>query len=104
MLHQKSALAHASLLIRSYLAICQISVVPYPPYSTDLVPAGFFLFPQLKTTSKGRSLQTIEEVQENTRELRVITESAFQEVFQEWKTGWKRCIASRGDYIEDGSA
>jgi len=97
--------AHPSLLIRSYLAKHQTSIVPHPPYSPDLVPADFFLFPKLKTTLKGRRFQTIEEIQENAiRELRAITESAFQEAFQQWKKRWERCIASRGDYFEGGSA
>ena len=51
MLHHDNAPAHASL-IRSYLAKHQTSVVPQPPYSPDLAPANFFLFPKLKTTLK----------------------------------------------------
>jgi transposase len=79
--------------------------VPHPPYSSDLVPADFFLFPKLKTTLKRRRFQTIEEIQENTiRELRAITESAFQEVFQQWKIRWERRIASTGDFFEGDSA
>ena len=101
MLHNDNAPAHASLLIRSYLAKHQISFVPHPPYSPDLAPADFFLFPKLKTNLKGHSFQTIEEIQENAiRELRAIKESAFQETFQQWKKHWERCIASRGDYSE----
>ena len=38
------------------------------------------------------------------KELHAITESAFQEAFQQWKKGWERCIASRGDYFEGDSA
>jgi ABC-type polar amino acid transport system ATPase subunit len=45
------------------------------------------------------------EIHENAiRELRTITESAFQEAFQQWKKRWERCIASRGDYFEGDSA
>jgi hypothetical protein len=63
------------------------------PYSPD-----FFLFPKLKSTFKGHCLQTTEEIQENAiRELHTITESAFQEAFQQWKKRWERCIASRVD-------
>jgi len=65
MLHHDSARAHMSLLIRSYLAKHRTSIVPCPPYSPDLTPADFFLFPKLKTTLKGRYFQTIEEIQEN---------------------------------------
>jgi len=102
MLHHDNAPAHASLLIRSYLAIHQESVVPHPPY---LAPADFLLFPKLKTTLKGCRFQTTEEIKEYAlRELLAITQSAFQEAFQQWKKRWKRYIASRGDYFEGGSA
>jgi len=50
MLHHDNAPAHASLLIRSYLAKHHTSVVPHPPYSPDLAPSDIFLFPKLKTT------------------------------------------------------
>jgi len=105
MLHHDNAPADASLLIRSYLAKHQTFVVPHPPYSLDLAPAEFFLFPELKTTLKRRNFKTIEEIQENViRELRAIIESAFQEAFQQWKKRWERCITSRGDYFEGDSA
>ena len=75
------------------------------PYSPDLAPADFFLFPKLKTTLKGRRFQTIQEIQENAiRELRAVTGSMFQEAFQQRKKRWKQCIASRGDYFEGDSA
>jgi hypothetical protein len=45
------------------------------------------------------------EIQENViRELRAITESAFQKAFQQCKKRWERFIASRGDNIEGDSA
>jgi len=84
------------LLIRGYLAKHETSIVP---------PADFFLFPKLKTNLKGRCFQTAEEMQENAiRELRAITESVFQEAFQQWKKRWERCIASRQDYFEGDNA
>jgi transposase len=104
-LHHDSAPAHAPLLISSNLAKHQTSVVPHPPYSPDLAPADFFLFPKLKTTLKGRLFQTTEEIQDNAiRELRVITDSAFQEAFQQCKKHWKLCIANREDYSEGDRA
>ena len=63
MLHQDNAPAHESLLIHSYLAKHQISVVPYSPYSPDLAPADFFFFLILKATLKGRRFQTTEQIQ-----------------------------------------
>jgi len=53
---------------------------------------------------KGHRFQTIEEIQENViRELRAITESAFQEAFQQWNKR-EQFIAIRGDYFEGDSA
>jgi hypothetical protein len=50
---------------------------------------------------KRRLFQTTEEIQENAiRELRVITERAFQEAFYEWKKRWERCTTGRGDYFK----
>jgi len=84
MLHHDNAPAHVLLLIRSYLAKHQTSIVPHPPYSPDLVQADFFLFPKLKTTLKGHHFKTIKKIQENAiTELHAITVSAFQEAFQQ---------------------
>jgi hypothetical protein len=54
---------------------------------------------------KVRSFFEHVEIQENAvRELRAITESAFQEAFQQCKKRWEQYIASRGDYFEGDSA
>jgi len=65
MLHHDNALAHAPLLIREFLTKQDMIVEPQPPYSPDLAPADFFLFPKLKSTLKGHRFQTIEEIKEN---------------------------------------
>jgi len=84
MLHYDNVLAHASLLICSYLAKYQPSIVPHPPYSRDSAPADFLLFPKLETTLKGRCFQTIEEIWDNAiRGLHTTTESALHEAFQQ---------------------
>jgi hypothetical protein len=55
---------------------------------------------ELNTCITVRRISDKEEIQENAiRELRGITESAFQEAFQQWNKRWERCFASRGDYF-----
>ena len=34
--------------------------MPQPPYALDLAQAGFFLFPKLRTSIKGKRFATIE--------------------------------------------
>jgi hypothetical protein len=43
---------------------------------------GFFLFPKLKSSLKGRRFQTVEETEKNsTRDLRPIPQNTFQDAF-----------------------
>ena len=65
-LYQDNMSAHASRLLQGFLAKHQITQVAQPPYSPDLVPCNFWLFPKLKSPLKGKRFQTISEIQENT--------------------------------------
>lgn len=100
-LHHNNAPSHSSLLVSQFLAGNEIAVLPHPPYSPDLAPADFFLFPKLKTTLKGRRFQSVDEIQQNSqRQLRTISQNEFQGAFQQWQKRWERCVASRGEYFE----
>jgi transposase len=81
------------------------TVLPQPPYSPDLAPADFFLFPKLKSTLKGRLFESIEAIKTNSlAHLRSISKTAFQECFRTLKKRWQRCIQSRGEYSEGDKA
>jgi transposase len=93
--------AHSSFLVRGFLAKHATTVLPQPPYSPDLAPADFFLFPKLKTTLKGHRFESIEVIKTNLlAKLRSIPTKAFQEGFRTLKKRWQRCIQSRGEYSE----
>ena len=57
---------HASCLRQSVLVKHQITQVTQTPYSPDLVPCDFWLFPKLKSPLKGKRFHTVNEIQENT--------------------------------------
>jgi histone-lysine N-methyltransferase SETMAR len=46
-LHHDNAPAHTSL-VRQFLASTKVTFIPHPPYSLDLAPCDFFLFPKMK--------------------------------------------------------
>ena len=48
LLHHDNGSAHAALLNRWFLTDNNMTVVPHPPYSPDVAPSDFFLFPKLK--------------------------------------------------------
>jgi hypothetical protein len=52
-LHHDNAPAHSSQLIQTFLAKHNIPVVQQAPYSLDMAPCDFWLFPHLKTQLKG---------------------------------------------------
>ena len=66
-LHHDNAPAHTSMLVREFLAKNKTVIMPQPPYSPDLAPADFFLFPKLKTPMKGKRFATIEEIKEKSK-------------------------------------
>ena len=44
--------------------------------------SGFFLFPKLKSSLKGRRFQTVEEIEEHSiRDLHAIPQNTFQDAF-----------------------
>ena len=51
-LHLDNAPSHTSLRVREFLAKHNVAMLLQPPYSPDLAPANFFLFPGSRPHSK----------------------------------------------------
>ena len=77
-----------------------IKSVPHPPYSPDLAPCDFWLFPKLKENLRGCRYETIEETKEAvTKVIDMLTQEDFHGAFQKLLERYK-CIATGGDYFE----
>ena len=63
-LHHDNALCHTSLLVRQFLSNKNITVCPHPPYSPDLAPCDFWLFPKVKMTMKGKRFESIQDIRQ----------------------------------------
>ncbi|UYV68017.1 hypothetical protein LAZ67_5002806 [Cordylochernes scorpioides] len=101
LLHHDNAPAHTSLLVRDFLAKNNTLMMPQPPYSPDLAPCDFFLFPKLKRPMKGRRYATLDEIKTASKEeLKKILKNDFLKCFEDWKNRWHKCIISHGDYFE----
>ena len=46
--HQSNTTVHSSILVTDCLTKMSIKTVPYPPYSPELAPCDFWLFPKLR--------------------------------------------------------
>ncbi|GFX57260.1 putative transposase [Trichonephila clavipes] len=87
--------------VNRFLASKNIPVAPQPPYSPDLSPCDFFLFPKLKNPLKGHHFGTLENIQTAvTDQLKAIPISEFHQCYEEWKKRLQRCVASEGSYFE----
>jgi hypothetical protein len=87
--------------VREFLAQNNITMLPHPQYSPEVVPCDLFLFPKLKTHHKGHHFGTVENVQVAvTRTLNNISSEYFQHCYEEWQKRWNRCIRSQGAYFE----
>lgn len=101
LLHHDNAPAHTSLLVREFLAKNNTVMMPQPPYSPDMAPCDFFLFPKIKRTLKGRRFTSIDDIKSaSLKELNAIPKIEFQNCFGDWKKRWRKCIISNGDYFE----
>ena len=86
-----------SILVTDYLSKMVIKTVPKPPFSPDLAPCDFCLFPKLR----GCRYETIEEMKEAvTKVFDTLTQEDFHGVFQKLLERYNKCIAAGGDYIE----
>jgi hypothetical protein len=95
-LHHDNAPAHSSHLIQGFLAKNGIPHVRQVPYSPDMAPCDFWLFPRLKTPLKDSRFDSHEDIIQNmTAQLHTIPKQAFQNCFQRWKDGWAKCVESQ---------
>jgi len=101
LLHHDNAPAHSSNLVQQYLTKHQVVQLRQPPYSPDVAPCDFWLFPTLKMPLKGHRFDDKETVETNaTKALKAIPKTDFQDCFRKWKHRWERVIQSNGDYFE----
>ena len=81
--YQDNAPVHNSILVTDYLSKTGIKTVPHPPYSPDLAPCDFCLFPKLKENLRGCRYETIEEMKEAvTKVIDSLTQEDFHEASQ----------------------
>ena len=96
-----NAPSHTSLIVRQCLARNRVSVLNHPPYSPDLAPCDFSLFPKLKLKLKGRFFDDIPTIQSaSTQALEAIPQTELEHAFESLLNRCNKCIEARGEYFE----
>ena len=84
-----------------FLAKHETKVIAQPPYSPDLGPGDFFLFPKLKYPLWEKHHGSIEAIQRNSlKELKAIPAEAYKKFMGNCINRWHACIGSKGAYFE----
>ena len=74
-----------------------LKTVPQPPYSPDVNPCDFWLFPNLR----GCRYEPIEEMKEAVMKvIDTLTQEDFYGAFQKLFERYNKCIAAGGDFFE----
>ncbi|XP_049516048.1 histone-lysine N-methyltransferase SETMAR-like [Dermacentor silvarum] len=101
-LHHDNAPAYSTFIITDYLVKAGVPTIPQPPYSPDLIPLDFFLFPHLKTPLKGKHFGTVDGIKAAcTAALKAIPEEDYRNAFESWKSRWSPCIDAKGEYFAE---
>ena len=74
-----------------------LETVPQPPFSSDLAPCHFWLFPKLR----GCCYETKKEMKEAvTKLIDTLTQEDFHGAIQKLLERYNKCIATGGDYFK----
>jgi len=99
--HHDNAPAHSSSIATAKLVELHYELLPHPPYSPDLAPCDFFLFPNIKKWLGGKRFTSNEEVIDQTEAyVEEFDKSYFLDGLKNLEHRWTKCIELRGDYVE----
>ena len=85
--------------MKRYLADKRTPVLQHAPYSPDLAPCDFFLFPKIKAVLKGGRFESMEAIKQKTADLlKALTKEDFQHCFDQWKKRMEMCVAREGEH------
>lgn len=101
LLLQDNAPVHTSQVAVASATKCGFELLPHPPYSPDLAPSDFFLFPNLKSELRGKRFHSDSDVIAAVEAyLQGQSSSFFSDGLMKLENRWNKCIAVKGDYVE----
>ena len=96
-----NAPAHKSATVQEYLKESGLDVLDHPPYSPDLSPCDFWLFPRLKEMLAGHRFESRCGIGSAVYQcLQHIPKQDYRAAFQRWVDWCKMCGEADGAYFE----
>ena len=99
--HKDNAPVHKSVIAMAAIHDCGFKLIEHPPYSPDLAPSDFHLFPKLKTAISSTHFQSDDDVIHAVDDfLNGQEKDFFKSGIDALKHCWQKCIDTEGDYVE----
>ena len=78
-----------------------VTVLDHPPYTSDLAPAGFFLFSRLKAVIEGARFADVNAIKDRvTAVLRSILQEASADCYRKLYERFHTCVVADDDHFE----
>ncbi len=101
LLHHDNVPAYNALHTCAALVETGVRLLKQPPYSLNLAPVDFWLFPHLKHELRGTRFRDLDKLKEKvTQALCAIPSEEYAAAFQDMKHHWEKCIQADGHYFE----
>lgn len=101
LLQHDNARPHTSAATSATIRRLGFTVIDHPPYSPDLAPSDFHLFPKLKEHLRGVHFTTDEAVQAEVRLwFRQQGPNFYSDGIHKLVSRWEKCVRRQGDYVE----
>ncbi|KAF7281308.1 hypothetical protein GWI33_004888 [Rhynchophorus ferrugineus] len=76
-------------------------LLPHPPFSSDLPPSDYFLFPEFKRMLAGKKFSSNEEVIADTEAyFEAKDKSYYKNGIEKLECRYNQCITLEGNYVE----
>lgn len=99
--HQDNAPVHKSCIVMAAIQNAGFEILEHPPYSPDLAPSDYHLFPKLKENLRGKKYGDDNEVMTAVNGwFEEQPENFFLKGIEALEHRWTKCIEVQGDYVE----
>ena len=97
LLHDNAS-SHKCEVVKSFLASEKVKVLNHPPYSPDLSPCDFFLFPRLKIMLSGNKYTSRSSLGSAIYHyLQQIPKEDYLSAFRDWVKRLQKCVSVKGE-------
>ena len=99
--HADNAPAHSCAFALAKVHECGFQIVQHPPYSPNLAPSDYYLFPNLKKHLAGTRFASDDDVIKAVEGyMDTGDETFYSEGIRKLQHRWRKCVEVSGDYVE----